>query len=98
MGSDGDSDFGITPPKEIAIVGDDAQPLLDVVFEGYRPNQGAALKRGEADSVIPLLEGRAIIDNKATAYACQKFACQMPAAEANALQPQQGIVSQLNSS
>lgn len=60
---------------------DDVQPLLDVVFGKYRPNQVVALARADGDSAIPLLEGRAMIDGKATAYVCQNFACQMPVME-----------------
>jgi|SRR5581483_4307144 uncharacterized protein YyaL (SSP411 family) len=37
-------DFVLTPPKEIVIVGDDAQALLDVVYGEYRPNQVVAWK------------------------------------------------------
>jgi hypothetical protein len=37
--------FELAPPKEIAIVGENAQPLLDVVFGEYRPNQVVAWKR-----------------------------------------------------
>ena len=80
--------FELAPPKEIAIVGDDAQPLLDVVFGEYRPNQVVAWKRADADSAIPLLEGRAMIDDKVTAFVCQNFACQMPVTEAEALRVQ----------
>ena len=81
-------DFVLTPPREIAIVGDDAQELLDVVFGAYRPNQVVALKRADTASEIPLLDGRAMIDGKATAYVCQNFACQMPVTEAAALRAQ----------
>jgi len=35
-----------------------------------------------------LLEGRTMIDGKATAYVCQNFACQMPVTEAEALKRQ----------
>ncbi len=90
-------DFELAPPKEIAIVTPHSQPLspwergealLDAVFEEYRPNQVVAWKRADEDSVIPLLEGRVAIDGKATAYVCEKFACQMPVWDTEALKVQ----------
>lgn len=78
-------DFGITPPKEIAILGDDAQPLLDVVFGEYRPNEVVAWKRAGADSAIPLLEGREMLHGKASAYVCENFSCQMPGTDPEVL-------------
>ncbi len=77
--------FELASPKEIAIIGDDAHALLNVVFGEYRPNQVVAWRRGDADSAISLLEGRAMIDGNATAYVCENFACQMPVTEAEAL-------------
>ena len=68
--------ISLAPPKEIAIVGEGAEPLLDVVFGAYRPNQVVAYARHEDESVIPLLEERVAEDGKATAYVCQHFACQ----------------------
>lgn len=59
-------DFVLTPPKEIALGSDDAQPLLDVVFGEYRPNQVVAQKRADAESAIPLLENRVTLNGKTT--------------------------------
>lgn len=81
-------DFVLTPPKEIALVGEQSESLLAVVFGEYRPNQVVAFLRADSDSAIPLLEGRAMIDGKATAYVCKQFACQMPVTEADALRAQ----------
>lgn len=77
--------FLLAPPKEIAIVGENARPLIEAVFGEYRPNQVVAVGRGDEDSVIPLLEERIAEDGKATAYVCQHFACQMPVTETEAL-------------
>lgn len=81
-------DFALGDPKEIALVGldrwDEAQPLLDVVRAGYRPNQVVAANSVAANSVpdrasaIPLLFDRPAIDNQPTAYVCVRFACQRP--------------------
>lgn len=81
-------DFELAPPKEIAIVGEDAQPLFDVVFGEYRQNQVVAWKREGDERVIPLLGDRQQIGGKATAYGCVRFACQMPVTEADALDAQ----------
>lgn len=55
------------------------------MFGDYRPNQVVAWKRTNADSAIPLLEGRELRDEKPTAYVCQNFACQLPVTEAEGL-------------
>lgn len=62
-------EFELAPPKEIALVGDDAQSLLEVVFGAYRPNQVVVWKKDEKESVIPLVEGREAIRARATADA-----------------------------
>ncbi|MBI3949727.1 MAG: thioredoxin domain-containing protein [Acidobacteria bacterium] len=85
-------DFYFSQPKEIAIVGakssSDTQALVRTVFERFLPNKVAALKEPddeEAGKMIPLLQGRWLINGKATAYVCQNFTCQMPVTEAETL-------------
>jgi hypothetical protein len=83
------TDFAVSKPKEIAIVGDparaDARALLDVVGKPYRPNQVVAVGLAGARSAIPLLDGRAPIDGRATAYVCENFACRLPVTDSAAL-------------
>ena len=63
--------FEFAPPKEIAIVGEGAEPWLDVVFGQYRLNQVVAYTPvQEQDLPIPLLGDRPQIGGKATAYVC----------------------------
>ncbi|MCC7165728.1 MAG: thioredoxin domain-containing protein [Anaerolineae bacterium] len=94
-------EFELAPPKEVAIVGgeisamitshsarNDIAELLNVVFGEYRPNQVVACKSEGAESVIPLLEGREARAGKATAYVCERFACQMPVTEGEELAAQ----------
>ncbi|HEX7592531.1 MAG TPA: thioredoxin domain-containing protein, partial [Anaerolineae bacterium] len=83
-------DFALGKPKEIAIIGEGAgaQALIDVVQREYRPNQVVAVARRASDSTIPLLQGRAQIDGRATAYVCQNFACELPVTEPGALAEQ----------
>ena len=85
-------DFYVSLPKEIAIFGDpdseDAAALLDTVYRRYLPNKvvvGAVAgdENGETGLPeppydMPLLEGRGMIEGKATAYVCQNYACQLP--------------------
>jgi uncharacterized protein YyaL (SSP411 family) len=80
-------DFALGRPKEIALIGtpDECRSLLQVVFREYCPNQVVAVGRPTEASPIPLLEGRAQIDGRATAYVCQNFACQLPVTEPAAL-------------
>jgi uncharacterized protein YyaL (SSP411 family) len=77
-------DLYLSPPEEIAIVGDpaaqDTRALLDIVFGPYRPSKVVALgpPNEVADRVIPLLAGRTRLDGRPTAYVCRRFACQRP--------------------
>ncbi len=81
-------EFELAPPKEIAIIGDGAENLLQIVFGEYRPNQVVAFKPANAASEIPLLENRGVLNGQATAYVCENFACQMPVTEARNLKAQ----------
>jgi len=68
-------DFHLAAVREVAIVGDDAAPLVRVVRSELRPH--VVLAGGAADGV-PLLEGREPVDGQAAAYVCENFACRMP--------------------
>jgi uncharacterized protein YyaL (SSP411 family) len=70
--------FHTAPPKEIAVVGDDAEPLLRVVRGSFRPT--VVLAGGQAGAVA-LLDGRTPVDGRAAAYVCENFACQRPVTE-----------------
>jgi uncharacterized protein YyaL (SSP411 family) len=86
-------------PQEVAIVGrpgdDDTEALLRVVRRAYLPNTASALRRpGEGEEVaelIPLLRGRTALDGKATAYVCERFACQRPVTTPEDLAWQLGV-------
>ncbi|MCB0221810.1 MAG: thioredoxin domain-containing protein, partial [Chrysiogenetes bacterium] len=76
-------------PKEIALVGSDAQttPLLDEVCSRYLP--GRALARfdpanGDAPA-LPLLKGKDLVDGKAAAYVCENYGCKKPVTEPSEL-------------
>jgi uncharacterized protein len=71
-------DFALAEVREVALVGDDREPLEHVVREAFRPH--VVLAGGPADGV-PLLEGREPVDGRAAAYVCERFACRRPVTE-----------------
>ena len=75
-------DFALSRPKEIAIIGDpagqDTRKLIETVRGAYRPSQVVAVGRPEESSPVPLLEGRAPLNGRATAFVCEHFACRLP--------------------
>ena len=85
--------YALLKPREIAIVGDldsaDAQALLRVVRDGYRPFQVVALGvPGVKPPAVPLLQKRGLVDGRPAAYVCREFACQAPVKEPDKLQAQ----------
>jgi uncharacterized protein YyaL (SSP411 family) len=76
--------FYLSPPEEIAIVGDpagdDGRSLLEVVYAGYRPGKvvAAGLPARTGETAVPLLAGKQMTAGRATAYVCRRFACQQP--------------------
>ena len=78
-------DFTLAPPQELALVGDDLEPLLRVVRTRYRPNLVVAARSADQPAPIPLLEGREALTGRATAYVCRQFACQRPVTSAREL-------------
>ncbi len=77
-------DFDLAPVKEVALVGDDTSELAATVRSAYRPY--VVLAAGPPGSTVPpLLRDRPAVDNKATAYVCERFACQAPVTDAKHL-------------
>ena len=76
-------DFHFAAVKEVALVGDDLQPLERVVRERFRPHLVLAGASGQpaTDPVVPLLAGRAPVDGRAAAYVCERFTCKRPVTE-----------------
>jgi uncharacterized protein YyaL (SSP411 family) len=79
------ADLAATQIKEVAIVGDpqadDTRALLDIALRPYRPHIVIARRApGDAESPLltPLLQDREA-DDRATAYVCEGFVCQLPA-------------------
>jgi uncharacterized protein len=76
-------DFHLSPVKEVALVGDDFQPLERVVRGEFRPHLVLA---GGAPDGVPLLQDRAPVDGRPAAYVCERFACKAPVTEPEELE------------
>ncbi len=78
----------LSPSQEIAIIGEPAdegtQALLQEVHKRYLPHTVVASKRPGEASLLPLLEGRELVQGKAAAYVCENYACQLPVTDATA--------------
>jgi hypothetical protein len=77
-------DFELARVHEVAVVGSgaDAEALLDVVRDSYRPHlvlAGGA--GGDAEPLVPLLRDRPLVAGRAAAYVCEGFACRAPVTE-----------------
>jgi uncharacterized protein YyaL (SSP411 family) len=79
-------DLHVGPARELALVGAELGPLLDVLRSKLRPRLVVAAGDGSGnETVVPLLEGRTPLDGEAAAYICENFACAAPVAGAEAL-------------
>jgi len=79
----------LVPSQEIAIVGDpegaDTAALLQVVRSRYLPTSVLAVKRPGEESMLPLLEGRDLVNGQAAAYVCENYACKLPVTDVQTL-------------
>jgi uncharacterized protein len=83
----------VTPPVEVAIVGDPADPataaLAAEVRRRYLPRAvSVAAAPGTGADLTPLLADRPLVDGRPTAYVCQHFACRRPVTDPAALAAQ----------
>ncbi|MEA2379013.1 MAG: uncharacterized protein QOD13_2920 [Thermoleophilaceae bacterium] len=76
-------DFHLSPVKEVALVGDDVHPFERVVRGAFRPHLVVA---GGAPDGVPLLQDRSLVDGRAAAYVCERFACKAPVTEPEELE------------
>ncbi len=78
----GTLDMLLRPSQEVVIVGDpdDAgrAALLATVRRRYLPHTVVAGLQPGAETPLPLLEGRTLVDGKPAAYVCENYACQLP--------------------
>ncbi|HKG02047.1 MAG TPA: thioredoxin domain-containing protein [Conexibacter sp.] len=74
--------------REVAIVGDPltAAPLVRAVRGAFRPHVVLAGGDGDGDGEpVPLLMGRHPVDGRPAAYVCERFSCQAPVTDPEAL-------------
>jgi len=75
-------DFHLARVQEVALVGEDLEPLQRVVRSAFRPHLVLA---GGPEDGVPLLAGREPVDGRAAAYVCERFTCQRPVTEPDEL-------------
>ena len=78
----------LAPPVEVAVVGTPGSArgaLVDVARAGFHPHTVLAVGDGIAVSAITLLEGKTAIGGDPAAYVCERFACQAPVTDPDAL-------------
>ncbi len=80
-------DFYLSRPKEIALIGDPAhaatQALAAEIHRHCIPNRVllAAGADVPADSALPLLAAKTLLDGSPAAYVCENYACQLPTSD-----------------
>jgi uncharacterized protein len=75
-------DLWLSPPREIAVVGDVDAPVSRAALARFQPDTVVAV--GPSDEV-PLLAGKTLVDDKTAVYVCEGFACQAPVTEPSEL-------------
>ena len=80
--------FLLSTPKEIAIVGEKGdtktEAMLAALHGMYQPNKIVALSESADGQTLPLLAGKTQVDDTATAYVCENYACQAPTTDVEA--------------
>ena len=77
-------DLHLSPPRELAIVGDVRSEVARAALAGFAP--GTVVAVGPSEDV-PLLAGKTLVDGKPAVYVCERFACRAPATRADQLRP-----------
>ena len=68
-------DLHLSPPRELAIVGDVRSDVARAALAGFAPETVVAV--GPSDDV-PLLAGKGLVDGRPAVYVCERFACRAP--------------------
>jgi uncharacterized protein YyaL (SSP411 family) len=76
-------DLHFSPPRELAIVGPPDSEVARAALAPFDPN--AVVAFGPADDV-PLLAGKGYVQGRPAVYVCERFACQAPVTEPDALE------------
>jgi uncharacterized protein YyaL (SSP411 family) len=75
-------DLHLSPPRELAIVGDVRSDVARAALAGFDPATVVAV--GPAEDV-PLLAGKGLVDGLPAVYVCERFACRAPVTRAEDL-------------
>ena len=75
-------DLWLSPPRELAIVGDVESPVARAALGPFQPGTVVAVGPSEE---VPLLAGKPMVDGKTAVYACERFACRAPVTEPEVL-------------
>jgi uncharacterized protein len=85
----------LEPGYEVAVVGprdrEDTRALLGEVYQRFLPSSVVALRQpGDAEAVeaVPLLADRTMIEDKAAAYVCRNYVCNLPVTDPARLRAQ----------
>jgi uncharacterized protein YyaL (SSP411 family) len=81
-------DLQLSPPREIAVVGDRRAPVARKALGRFEPEAVMAISRGRDDEAaqrLPLLAGKDLVGGRTAVYVCRRFACQAPVTEPEAL-------------
>jgi uncharacterized protein YyaL (SSP411 family) len=71
-------DLWLSPPREIAILGDVRSPVARAALAPFQPATVVAVGPSEN---VPLLAGKQLVDGRTAVYVCERFACQAPVTE-----------------
>jgi uncharacterized protein YyaL (SSP411 family) len=87
-----ETDFALGPQLQVAIMGsaDEAsfQELKNIIDRPYLPRMVIAGGVPDINPRPSLLEGRALMDGKPTAYLCKEFTCKLPTTSPQILEQQ----------
>jgi uncharacterized protein len=86
-------EFYLTPTREIVVIGEKGNDLEREIWREYLPHKVVVLSGDEETAAadadfIPLLQGRKMIDGRATAYVCENFTCHKPVTTTGELREQ----------
>ena len=68
-------DLHLSPPRELAIVGDVGSDVARAALAPFQPDTVVAVGPSEN---VPLLAGKGLVDGQPAVYVCERFACRAP--------------------
>jgi uncharacterized protein len=79
-------DRWLAPPVEVAIIGtrddESTRALVRELVGAFRPSVVSLVAEpGEGEALSPLLVGRPLVDGRAAAYVCERYACRQPVSQ-----------------